>query len=147
MSDAGDTVTLVGQGKTTSDVITTSVSAIADCGSTPQYTYHYENTSVSFTSSNSILKGLSLKVFMPSNLVVPSLTGINFSVGNVLMADNSMEYVNIHIPFPEDSILLNGKYEAGIFIDNYSNKTVLFNFSKGVLKFTDSNNKTWRKIQ
>lgn len=146
VSDAGDTATLTGQGKKDYDVTTTSGSSIADCGSTPQYTYHHENIKIDFVGGNSSLRNLTFTLYKAEEINNPVTNSIKILFNDVVLTKSNLEYINSIISSPQDSILLNGVYEAGVYI-SLNTKTVLINYNKGILKFTDTNNKIWTKIQ
>ena len=145
-SDAGDTATLYGQGKKIYYETTTSGMSMADCGSTPQYTYHFENIEIDFKSVNPFLYQIGFIAYKNQRVISSSTNDISILVNNFEISGSNFEYANHSISIPEDSILLNGTYQTGGYI-NPQLKNVLFNFSKGILKFKDKYNITWTKLK
>ena len=80
ISNAGDTATLYGQGKQTYFDLTNSGISNADCGSTPQYTYHNENLDLVFSGSDNDLYKIEYHGYFDlagqeTNLTVDTETG------------------------------------------------------------------------
>ena len=144
LSDAGDTATLYGQGKKQSYTSSSIAGGSADCPKT--HLYQYENIDINYTGNKSLLYQLRFKAYKYSQIQNPLTNDIDISVNNVLVASNDFEYVNYNISTPQDSIVFNGNYQSGVFIDEIS-KTVLFNYTLGILKLKDSKNKVWTKIK
>ena len=141
-SDAGDTAILYGQGKIDYYITDQKGGGSADCPKT--YKYKYENVEVDFTSTNSNLYQLSFTAFM--NDMGGTSSGVLIKANDLQICGSGFDYIDSKINNSEDSIFLNSIYQKGVYIQ-YSSKSVLFNYTKGILKFIDSNNKTWTKLK
>lgn len=138
ISDQGDTAILIGQGKKTYYVTNTrDNSGNADCQWLENK--NFENVDLSFTDIVKKSKKLSISVFselVNSNIM---LTSIDIYSDYKLLIGRSFKYIdNKSI---EDSVFVNGSYLKGVYLD--SEKTTLFNYSQGVLKYKDVNNYKW----
>lgn len=138
ISDQGDTATLVGQGKKTYYVTNTrNNSGNADCQWLENK--NYENVDLVFIDQKNKTQNLRIRVFpevLFDNLILSSL---DIFTSNTLIIGRSFKYIdNKSI---EDSMFVNGSYLKGVYLD--SEKTTLFNYSQGVLKYKDLNNHKW----
>jgi hypothetical protein len=143
VSNSNDTAVLIGQGKKSFQTTTRNSIAGGDCPKSA--VNNYQNIQINFIGNDSTIKNINFNVYKNNQLLTPSFTDFDISIDNLLIATNNFEYVNYQFKSPNDSIILDNKYQKGVFIDNYSNKTTLFNFAKGLLRFKDKNNKTWTK--
>jgi len=143
VSDAGDTATLIGQGKNTYYKKKTSVlGCSADC---PCLEYaSYENVDYVFQGNNNFIQSLAFKIYMPNNAGKPNFTYIAVDLNNINMVQRSFEYVYFN-KTPHDSIYIDGKYYSGVYFNDNTSKTLLFSISAGILKFRDFDNKIWIK--
>ncbi len=135
LSDAGDTAILIGQGKVRSEEVETISHPICP----PTRITRYELITISFTGSNPELALLNIRLKSERNIRVETKT-LSQSTGTVYL-----DYMLANSP--EDSIFLQGKYEAGVYLFYNPSRVFLFNYSKGVLKFKETNGKTWTKIR
>lgn len=142
VSNTGDTATLIGQGKDDYYEKDTKLAKGGDC---PLYEVNnYEYIEVNYVG-NELIKSLKYLVFKndfdPKNLTGLSIkinNQINVVIGNTIGI--SFEYVTDYLPV-QDSILIGNMISKGGYIDN--NYKILYNKQYGILKFKDTNNKTW----
>jgi hypothetical protein len=145
VSNEGDTAVLIGQDKRNYDEITTSVNGMADCGSTPQYTYHNENISASFISNDPTIHKLSLVYCTENEQFDDKTNEIKVFVNDIALSKSNLEFINGNLS-SKDSIILNGTYQSGTYLEIHG-KRVLLNYTLGILKFTDTDTKIWVKIK
>lgn len=138
VSDQGDTATFIGQSKKTYYITNSrNNSGNADCQWIENK--NYENVDLSFTDIVSESKKLSISVFselVNSNIM---LTSIDIYLDNKLLIGRAFQFID-NEPIG-DSVLINGAYLKGVFLD--SDKTILFNYNQGILKYGDLNNNKW----
>jgi len=138
VSDVGDTATLIGHGKNTYyKTVTRDLGFSADCPGT-EYS-RYENVDYEFSGNNPMFDNLILRLYMYEK-IVPKHPYLEVKTTQNFRVLGSFEYSH-----GSDSILLNGSFVNGVFIDDAS--TILFNNTLGILKFNKINNSTWIKIQ
>lgn len=146
-SDVGDIVKFFGQGKISDFEKRTSPIPMESCAGIPEFNYYYEKYYMEFIGANAGDQILGIKIYLPPNYgYAPEITGVSVFLNNQTLADNSIGYIDYKSKTPDDSIYINGVYQKGVFINTDSNKTVLYNFKLGILKFKDTNNKTWTRI-
>ncbi len=137
VSDQGDTATLVGQNKKTYYNTITKNNNTVDCPKIENK--NYENIDLVFLSKLDNLKILKVSVFAQidiNNLIFSTIRIYNF---DKLLIGRTFEFIdNKSI---EDSVFVNSSYLKGVYLD--SEKTILFNYSNGVLKYKDENNSRW----
>ena len=141
VSNLGDTATIIGQGKNQYYVEDKQGNNNANC---PKTTINkYGNIDIIFQGNNQLL---SVEYHIYKNSFSPkTLSGCDFIVNNQISLGSGYEYLTFYMP-KQDSILLNGVYISGGYIED-NNYKILYNNQKGILKFINVNNKDWLKIK
>jgi len=135
ISDANDTATLIGQGKQTYYKTVRNSIGGGDCPRSG--VTNYENVEYNFKNTLQWLK-LNIDESGPINKV--SYTSLSFYINERKTTERIFEFI-INESTQKDSIKIINRYYTGKYID--LNKTSLFSFEIGILKFKDINNKTW----
>jgi hypothetical protein len=135
ISDAGDTATLIGQGKNTHYESVRSNISGGDCPRTG--ITNYENVEYNFKNTLLLLK-LNIDESQPINKI--SYTSLSFYINDRKTTERTYEFI-INSATQNDSIKIFNRYFTGKYID--LNNTLLFSFEIGILKFKDINNKIW----
>jgi len=141
ISDAGDTATLLGEGKNRHYESVRSNIKGGDC---PRIGIdNYESIEYVYNSDDSLIHQIYYRVFMRNgNLIIspPSynslriaINGINFFDGDITDVNNEKYYI--------DSALIKGKYYKGLYIDDV--KSILFSYKFGILKIKNVKNRNW----
>lgn len=138
ISDAGDTATLIGQGKNTHYESVRSNISGGDCPRSSVTKYEYVD--YEYNGKNLLIPYCKFSIFKFDQYGNPSTTTIKFIITNNVISISNFEYIN-SIKVPQDSILLNNKFIDGVYMEYNSNKT-LFNFKNGILKF-EYDDKKW----
>jgi len=138
VSDAKDTAVLIGQGKKPSYISVNNRTGSVDC---PKYNnYNYENIDYIFKDTNFIFSNFRFTISRYDLSYMPT-TSIMLTVNNNEVSHTSIVYLSSLVNV-DDSIALNGKYVNGMYWEFNSNKTTLFSFKYGLLKF-QYNNRDW----
>jgi hypothetical protein len=140
VSDKGDTANLYGQTINQFYYKITQNYGTADCQK--NYTYKYQNINTSFLGNNLKLYSVSFIAYMNEQLTNPSTNSIKIIINDSLFGKSNFEYFN-SLTYPDDSVIINGKYEIGY---NFNN-SIFFNFKYGILRIKDSKNNIWTKIK
>lgn len=138
VSNANDTVTLIGRGKNTHyESVRNSLNGNSDC---PKYeVIKYENIDINFISNNdTLITSIYYKVYHPIHDV--NYTYINLYLNTKGLSSYPFELLNNKVF--EDSVLVKNKYIKGYYIDS-NRSQVLYNYQKGIIKFIDFTNKSW----
>ena len=137
ISDQGDTTTLVGQGKKTYYKTMTNNAGTVDCPKMENR--NYENVELVFIEQKNNSQNLKIRIFPEVLFDDLILSSLDIYITNTLIIGRSFKYID-NKSF-EDSVLVNSSYLKGVYLD--SEKTILFNYSNGVLKYKDGNNFKW----
>ena len=138
ISDAGDTATLIGQGKNTHyETVRSNISG-GDC---PRNGIsNYDNINIDFIGNSIFFSTLNYRI-AKTDFAPQTLTGLEIKCNETYRVGSSLQNVFYYLPI-EDSIFINRKFVSGGFIDD--EKTLLYNATIGILKIKFSN-KTWIK--
>lgn len=136
ISDAGDTSTLIGQGKKTNyESVRTNISG-GDC---PRAGIdNYENIDMSFIGNLFTFSKIYFRI-NTTDFYKNTLTGFEIKCNETFRVGSTLERVYFFLPI-SDSIFINNNYVKGKYIDD--NKSLLYNLNIGILKIS-FNNKIW----
>jgi hypothetical protein len=135
ISDAGDTATLIGQGKNTHYESVRSNISGGDCPRSS--VMNYQNIEINFQSINDTnLSTIFLKLNRPINAV--NYTYLKLFLNTKGLSSFPLELLKNY----DDSVLINKEYIKGYYFDSNKNQ-VLYNYQKGIIKLIDFKNKIW----
>jgi hypothetical protein len=130
ISDAGDTATLIGQGKNTHyESVRRNISG-GDC---PRSSVtRYENIDINYSGDDTTINAINFNLrgidnSFPYNSIRIFINGTSYS------DYSTIEYFDAKNP-NQDSLFINNKYQYGLYM---SNNIILFNLKLGILKIKD----------